>query len=397
MPVEHATYLERVTLAMPEAVAAGDVIPFPLFPLGEWKSAKYPRLSLTRDLADELIANFEAGVLGTEPVLDSSGRHDTAEPAAGWYKRLYVAPTKDGGEMLFGDVALTALGAEQLNGGLYRYGSIEIGPVIDNASGAKTDNVFRSATLTNTPVLRMMPPVLDAADVIAASEAVEVALAEISAVPPADDGDPAAPGSGCSDDRSLQAKADEGPAATLREDDAAMKGSDPMKTLIAVLKLAEDADEAAVRAAVVKLTDERDAERTRADDAEAKLADLAKAKRDAEVEARLAELIDGGNLLPAERESWAKLAEDAPASFDLLTEQAKARKVVDLDEHGTSGQGKPGDAYADASVELAARAKARAAKDGLSYDTAMSLELAENSDGIRERYAAFRMHADKEA
>jgi hypothetical protein len=46
----------------------------------------------------------------------------------------------------------------------YKYGSVEIGPVTMNDSGATFDSVLRSLTLTNTPVLRMMPGVKDAAE-----------------------------------------------------------------------------------------------------------------------------------------------------------------------------------------------------------------------------------------
>lgn len=173
------SFIDHYKLALTN-VQAGDMVPVPLFPIGEWKSAKYPSLPLTRDLADELVANFEAGILGTEPMLDSSGKHDTSSPAAAWFKRLYVAPTKDGGEMLFGDARLTDLGAEQLNSGAYKYDSVEIGSVVDNRTGDTTPNVFRSATLTNTPVLRMLPPVLEAVDSIAASEPIEVACSEVA-------------------------------------------------------------------------------------------------------------------------------------------------------------------------------------------------------------------------
>ena len=165
MTVLTAAPLYRLRLV--DVIRAGDVTPMMIFPIGEWHSQKYPDLPLTEDLATELIANFEAGVLGTEPVVDSSGRHDTSAPAAGWVKRVYLASYEEGdvaGLALWADVKWTALGAEMLTDEQYKYGSVEIGPVTMNDSGATFDSVLRSLTLTNTPVLRMMPGVEDAAE-----------------------------------------------------------------------------------------------------------------------------------------------------------------------------------------------------------------------------------------
>lgn len=158
--------VELYRLRLADGIEAGDISPMMVFPIGQWHSAKYPELPLTEQLADELIANFEAGVLGTEPVVDSSGKHDTSAPAAGWVKRLYLAGYEGGGEdglALWADVKWTALGAELLSDERYKYGSVEIGSVVMNDSGETVDNVLRSLTLTNTPVLRVMPGVQDAA------------------------------------------------------------------------------------------------------------------------------------------------------------------------------------------------------------------------------------------
>lgn len=489
------SFIDHYELALAD-VSAGQRVPIPLFPVGNWTSAKYKELPLTRELADELIAGFESGVLGTEPVLDSSGSHDTAAPAAGWFKRLYVAPTKDGGEMLFGEAELTELGAKMLNDGLYKYSSIEIGPVVDNATGAKTERVFRSATLTNVPVLRILPPILEAGDVIAASEPVEIALSEITAAEtksegeagrfPAEayayvpdpelpstwklrlwrtpDGGPdagivgaaiAALGKGfrgqrvdipaadlpavkakvraawrkanpdrdisempevirasdtdpSADDRGLSApagsdaiasgKAAEG-APVLSTDDHAMKGV-PMKSVIAALKLAEDASEADVLAAVTRLAEHDAAETKRADAAEAKLAENEKAERTRAFEARLAEAMkpdEKGRLkvLPGEREAFVKLMErDEKAASEFLEARIAGPAVLVLGETGSGAEGDEG-AYENPSVELAEKGKARAAKDGISWVKASRLVLAEDPD-LQKRYDLWRANA-KEA
>ena len=157
---------EFYRLKLAEVIHPGDVTPVMCFPIGSFHSAKYPDLDLTEQLAEELIANFEAAVLGREPVVDSSGRHDTSAPAAGWVKRTYLGSYEEGdvtGMALWADVQWTALGAQLLNDNQYRYSSVEIGPVTLNDSGDVIDNVLRSLTLTNTPVLSMMGDVKDAA------------------------------------------------------------------------------------------------------------------------------------------------------------------------------------------------------------------------------------------
>ncbi|MFA5123761.1 phage protease [Zavarzinia sp.] len=421
-------YLHMCELTLADAVSSGDVIPFPLFPIGTWKSAKYPNLPLTRDLAETLIANFEAGILGTEPMLDSSGKHDTSAPAAAWFKRLHIEPTIDGGEMLFGDGQVTEIGAELLNGQAYKYLSIELGPVVDNRSGAKTDDVFKSGTLTNTPVLRMMPAVLEAAGHIAvklseitaadAIDPVQELLDELSSLagklderlkgkkgmpsartflrelrgkiaaysladPPPEDSDPTPDPAAVSEPVSHDAKGDEGDAIEASEAAADPKGAEPMKTVIQALKLAEDVDEAAVLAAVQTIIDERDAVTT-------KLAEAEQAQRKQLAESKVDELISGGHLAPAEKPTWLSLAEAAPEQFEAMSDAAKARKVIDLSEHGAPAtQGDEVGSYANASVELSEKAKTRASKDGVTFASAMSLVLAEDAD-LAARYDAFR-------
>jgi hypothetical protein len=160
---------------------AGDVIPAMVFPIGDWHSAKYPDLPLTEELAEEIIANFEAGVLGREPVVDTSGKHDTSSPAGAWIKRVYIASYEEGdvtGEALWADWKLTGLGAQLLNDGQYQYDSAEIGFVVMNESGEKVENVLRSMTMTNTPVLSIMPSVQNAKDALRV--AVTLSLSELT-------------------------------------------------------------------------------------------------------------------------------------------------------------------------------------------------------------------------
>lgn len=381
--------LYRLRLA--DGIAAGDTTPMMVFPIGEWHSSKYPNLPLTEELANELIANFEAGILGTEPVVDSSGCHDVSSPAAGWVKRVYLASYEEGdvtGLALWADVKWTSLGATLLTDEQYKYGSVEIGPVVLNDSGETVDNVLRSLTLTNTPVLRLMPDVQNAGEkqrVVAT-----LSLSEITLSTTEDDGDPAVPTSGSSDDHSQPAKADEGHDVTLAEGDAAPKGSDHMKTVALKLSLAEDASEETILAEVIRLAEHDAAETVRADGLAAKLAETeTKAAVDA-FAVKLDEKITGGFIATGERETFVDLATSQSVELAEKLIEARTAKVVDLAERGTDGEGSDGGTYADASVELAEKAKARKAADGSTYAAAEKLVLAED-EGLAARYSEFRI------
>jgi hypothetical protein len=415
-PAEGLSELYRLA----ESAKAGERIPMMLFPIGIWKSAKYPKLSLTRELAEAVIANFEANVLGTEPVVDSSGKHDTAAEAAGWIKDLRIAPTKDGGEALYADWEPTDLGAAQLNEKRYQYNSVEIGEVVDNATGVKTTNVLRSVTLTNTPILRMLPPVLEAGEAIAASEPIEVALSELEPVDPV---------TGLIDDiDTLLAKLDDNlkgkagiramrtylretktkvAAHTLAEDPSEFTPPEPspsggatgetfvdgtcaegvggntthpkekkqMSELTQLLKLSEDADEALVLAEVKRVMGKNAA-------LEAKFAESEKAER----ARKLDEAITATEVLPAEKDRLLKLAESVPEAFDDDLVARKGVKLVDLAVHGDGKTPADKTPPEDVTVELAEAAKELAAKRGISEAEAQIVVLSEDAD-LSSRYA----------
>lgn len=166
-------------------VEAGKPAPMMVFPVGDWTSAKYPRLSLSQELADEVIANFEADVLRTRVPIDTN--HDAKSPANGWVDRLYMAPFEwsgVSGEALFADWTPNERGAQTVNAGEYAYDSLEIGSHEDPVTGTVYDNVLKAISLTNRPVLRMMPAVLEAGEALKLSEPIELQLSEVA---PADD------------------------------------------------------------------------------------------------------------------------------------------------------------------------------------------------------------------
>lgn len=429
---------ELYRLRLAETIAAGDTTPIMAFPIGNWHSAKYPDLPLTEDLAHEIIANFEAGVLGREPVVDSSGKHDTSAPAAGWVKRVYLASYEEGdvtGLALWADVQWTTLGAQLLNDGLYQYDSVEIRPVVMNESGDEIPNVLCSFTLTNTPVLSIMPGVKNAAEKQRIAVTLSLSEVKLTAAPvdpvqsilddmdalaakadasmkgkkgmpdmrammrqarakvsahslTEDPGDHAEPIDGSSDAASQPAKADEGQDVVLADGDAATKGSDPMKTVATKLNLAEDAPEALVLAEVVKLAEHDAAETKRADEAEVKLAETEKTGAIAAFTIKLDEKIKTENTIaPGQRDYFLGLADRNMVEAELAL-ASHTVKVIDVAERGsgTEGDDKP---TKRADVELSELTRARMVKDGIGYPKAMGLTLAENPNEIRERYQNF--------
>lgn len=438
-----ASFADSYKLGL-ERVKAGDVTPVMGFPIGHFTSSKYPDLPLTREYADEVIANFEAGVLGTDPFVEVSGSHDTTAPAGGWVKRVYTAPTKDGGEALFADVQWTEVGAQKVSDREYQYTSLELGSVVDNRTGAKTANVLRSITLTNTPVIRLLPPILEVGDSMALSEPVELLCSEIRLAEPADEEDDpltclmndleaviakadatlrgkpgvrairtylreaigkasvhklsdqsttsdtddgAEDGQPVGDASGESLSASEGqPAAEPQS--GAKKGGDAVKDVALKLSLAEDASEDLILAEVVKLAEDRDAEKARADAAEAKLAEEAERVRAEAVERKLSELIEGGHLLPANKDEMLALAEDSPAGFDRACAVLKTSKAIELGERGDGSAASEG--ASDPEMQLVAKASEIAKARNVGDAEALDLALAENPE-LAVAYAASRL------
>jgi phage I-like protein len=153
-----------------------------VFPIGIWKTAKYPELPLTEEIADNIINNFDNKVLGaTEPFIDSSGKHDESSPAAGWIKSVYKDKW-EGGQALFADVEWTDIGEDSIKNKRYKYLSPVIASHTIPETGEKVPNVLRSMSLTNVPVLRMMPSI-ELAD---GEDSYSIALSELTPFEPSE-------------------------------------------------------------------------------------------------------------------------------------------------------------------------------------------------------------------
>ena len=281
-------------------VVAGKPSPMMLFAIGDYRSEKYPKLSLPQELADAVIANFESDVLHRRVPVESVGSHDATSPAGGWIDRVYMAPFEWqglSGDALYADWTPNERGAQIVNDGEYAYNSVELDSFIDPVTGDKSVNVLKAVALTNRPVLSFMPSVKDAGDAIKLAEPVEIALSEITLAPipdfiieamrkkwrkanpdkddsempanirPEDSGTTAA-SEASSEPVPDAGKGDEGQTVTLADGSAEQRGSESMKTVALKLNLSEDADESTILAEVARLEESRDAEKKRADDAE---------------------------------------------------------------------------------------------------------------------------------
>ncbi len=146
-------------------LADGQAKPVMMYPVREkpFSTTKYGDLSLTRKMAEEMIANFKAKALGTDPFIDTE--HDEGA-SNGWYKDLYLddAPAdvkeKTGArEALYATVDWTPRGKKLLSEGVYKYISPWFGDHKDPSDGKISHNVLLGAALTNKPVLRFMPAI----------------------------------------------------------------------------------------------------------------------------------------------------------------------------------------------------------------------------------------------
>jgi hypothetical protein len=147
------------------ALAAGidlnrDVV---VLPVGKWHTDKYGDVDISPELCDELIANFNAKVLGRDIRVDIG--HAFAE-AAGWITALgygtFADPVNNETcKALVMRVDWTSRGTTALSEGEYRYVSAAFGRYTDPATGKVYANVMRAVSLTNDPVMRV--PAVDEA------------------------------------------------------------------------------------------------------------------------------------------------------------------------------------------------------------------------------------------
>lgn len=123
-----------------------------ILPVGEFKTAKYGELVITRELVDAIVVNWQNRALGERlPFIDTD--HDQGA-ANGWIVELKAEDTG-----LFAKIEWTDIGRENVEKRRYRYFSAMIAEHQIIATGEKVWPVLKAVSLTNTPVMDNMPAV----------------------------------------------------------------------------------------------------------------------------------------------------------------------------------------------------------------------------------------------
>lgn len=133
----------------------------PVIPIGTFDTAKYGKVPLTQAKARRILANFNKRVLKTDVMIDVD--HDMSR-SAGWVKSLSMgtfphavtgAPIKG----LLADVEWTPYGEDLVGGKEYRYLSATLGTYHDEETGEDIPDVLYTVSLTNSPVMKLMPSI----------------------------------------------------------------------------------------------------------------------------------------------------------------------------------------------------------------------------------------------
>lgn len=132
-----------------------------MLPQGTYHDPRYGEIRVTPALLGELKRNFDDHARRIDIALDVD--HDARE-ATGWIEQVESrAAGSDGNPEtpagLWGLVRWTPKGAQLLKDEIYRYFSIEFGPMMDPVTGHKIENVILGGGLTNRPVMKTMPAV----------------------------------------------------------------------------------------------------------------------------------------------------------------------------------------------------------------------------------------------
>jgi hypothetical protein len=130
-------------------VALGEGSPVEILRVGEFVDMHGRDVSITEDMLDAFVANFEAGAAGQEIPFDIV--HEKRE-AAGWLKKLWRE-----GETLLGIPEWNSLGEQLIGDKIYQYLSATIDMV---------GQFIKTISLVNTPAVKGLKPVALAESVI---------------------------------------------------------------------------------------------------------------------------------------------------------------------------------------------------------------------------------------
>jgi len=131
---------------------AASTVPVQIMRPGTFIEMHGKEVVIAEDDLETYVANFESGAAGQElPVFQGhpSAGSRAAEPALGWFKRLYTQAI-DGLKTLWADIQLTELGQQMLKGGMFKY----LSPTIDLET-----KIIRGGGFVNLPAIKGQPAI----------------------------------------------------------------------------------------------------------------------------------------------------------------------------------------------------------------------------------------------
>jgi len=137
----------------PSLVDAGKNVTVTITRAGTFTDPRYGEFSLTLEMFNTMIENFNNGVFGQKIALDVA--HEPSRGAAGFFTRLFLD-----GNKLRGEVELTPYGIDAIKNRGHIYLSAEIHPDFqDNESQEKHGAVLLGAGLVVRPCIKRLDPV----------------------------------------------------------------------------------------------------------------------------------------------------------------------------------------------------------------------------------------------
>ena len=137
----------------PSLVDAGNTIDVTITRAGTFFDPRYDRFTLSVDMFENMIKNFNNNVYGQQIALDVA--HDPSKGAAGYFKKLFLD-----GNKLRGKVELTPYGVDAIKNKGHIYLSAEIHPDFqDNETQEKHGPLLLGAGLVVRPCIKRLDPV----------------------------------------------------------------------------------------------------------------------------------------------------------------------------------------------------------------------------------------------
>jgi hypothetical protein len=120
---------------------------------GDFFDPRYGRFSITADMLQSMVRNFDGNTYGQKIILDTSHRPDLG--AAGFFERLFLEGNKLRAEVSFTDFGLEAVTKR----GMIYLSAEYIEDFVDNEHGEKHGATLLGAALTPRPVIKHLDPI----------------------------------------------------------------------------------------------------------------------------------------------------------------------------------------------------------------------------------------------